>query len=246
VLAKKTNAMKFACLIPARLQSTRLPKKLLEPLGNFSVIQTTFQNVVATKLFSEVIVITDDLEIKNSIEAIGGTAWLSTNDYNTGTDRIAAFANQVEADVIINVQGDEPFTSKQILEQLINCFEDDKILVASLMHPIADITQINNPNCVKVICDINQNAILFSRNPIPFDRDNTENIIYYKHIGIYAFTKSTLILFSSLPQPSIEKAENLENLRFIYNNIPIRMLETNYQPIGIDTFADLEQARLML
>ncbi len=238
--------MKFACLIPARLHSSRLAQKLLQPLQQLNVIQTTYTNVVATQLFSEVIVIADDKLIVDSIESIGGVAWLSEGSFETGTDRIAAVAHKVNADVIINVQGDEPFTSGAILQQLINEFISDAIVqVASLMHQITDASQIENPNSVKVICDKNNNAILFSRNPIPYNRNKTEGIKYYKHIGIYAFTKKALMQFSQLPQPEIEKAEALENLRFIYNKIPMRMLLTSYQPIGIDTQADLDKARLI-
>jgi 3-deoxy-manno-octulosonate cytidylyltransferase (CMP-KDO synthetase) len=237
--------MKIACLIPARLHSTRLAQKLLQPLKALNVIQTTYSNVVATHLFDTILVVADDVQIVNSIKAINGKAVLSEKTFNTGTDRIAAIAEKVDADIIVNVQGDEPFTSKEILASLIEAFQDTSVAVASLMHPIIDSAQRQNPNCVKVICDAKNNAILFSRNPIPYNRDNDVNITYYKHIGIYAFTKSALIAFSKLPQPDIEKAEALENLRFIYYNIPVRMIATNYQPIGIDTQADLDKARLI-
>jgi 3-deoxy-manno-octulosonate cytidylyltransferase (CMP-KDO synthetase) len=233
---------KIVALIPARLDSSRLPKKLLQLLGTQSVIANTYLNAQATQLFDDVICITDSLEIKKNIESIGGIAYVSEGIYDCGTDRIAAFAAQIDADIIINIQGDEPFINKNILQLLINLFEDKEVQVASTMMKISE-SEAKNPNFVKVICNANNNAILFSRSVIPYNRDCDIAVQYYKHIGIYAFRKMALLQFAALPQPALEKIEKLENLRFIHNNIPIRMIETNEQPIGIDTMEDLEKAR---
>lgn len=233
--------MKIAAFIPARLASTRLPNKLILPLGEHSVIATTYLQVLQTKLFSEVVCITDSIEIESQINAIQGKVFLSTKEYECGTDRIAEFATETDADIIINVQGDEPFVNTTILKELANCFKDNNVQVASVMMKIS-AQDAHNPNFVKVICNVDGNAILFSRSPIPFNRDNTQ-VQYYKHIGIYAFRKAALIQFAKLPLPEIEKIEKLENLRWIHHQIPIKMIETQEAPIGIDTLEDLEMAR---
>ncbi len=236
--------MRTICLIPARLQSSRLPEKLIQPLGAFNVIQTTYRNAVNTGLFTDVIIVCDAQIIADSIKDIGGKAIITNNNFATGTDRIASVASELDADIIINLQGDEPFITKQMVEPLIEIFTiEPQTQVASLMHPIYAEAEIQNPNCVKVICNTLGNAILFSRIALPFLRQADTPIKYYKHIGIYAFTKQALMKFAALPQPEMEIAESLENLRFIYNNIPVRMLETNTQSVGIDTEADLEAAR---
>jgi 3-deoxy-manno-octulosonate cytidylyltransferase (CMP-KDO synthetase) len=236
--------MKIAAFIPARLASTRLPNKLIQPLGVHSVIATTYLNVAATKLFAEVRCITDSQEIAKEIELVNGLVSFSSKEFETGTDRIAEFAHTTDADIIMNVQGDEPFVNKAMLQQLIDCFQNPITQVASVMMQISE-GDAANPNNVKVIVDANNHAILFSRSKLPFNRDNAL-ATYYKHIGIYAFRKQALIQFAQLPQPDIEKIEKLENLRLIYHGIPIAMVETKEQSIGIDTLEDLEKARTLL
>jgi 3-deoxy-manno-octulosonate cytidylyltransferase (CMP-KDO synthetase) len=237
--------MKIAAFIPARADSTRLPNKMLAQLGQHSVIVTTYLNAVETKLFDTVWCITDSQEIATQINVVNGIAKISTQYYDCGTDRIAAFANEVDADIIINIQGDEPFIEVSILQQIIACFADENVHVASVKMPI-DAQTATNPNVVKVIVDANNDAILFSRSIIPYNRDNADGVQYYKHIGIYAFRKQALQNFATLPQPDIEKIEKLENLRFIHHGIKVRMVQTITQPIGIDTQADLEAARLLI
>jgi 3-deoxy-manno-octulosonate cytidylyltransferase (CMP-KDO synthetase) len=233
--------MKVAALIPARLESTRLPNKLLQKIVADSVLATTYKNTLATNLFSEVICISNnellDLEINN----INGKVLRSTKQHETGTDRIAEYAHEIDADIIINIQADEPFINKELLQNLIDAFEDSNVEVATLMFKINNKEALN-PNFVKVIPDANNFAINFSRHAIPYNRTNI-NVQYYKHVGIYAFRKNALIKFATLPQPEIEKAESLENLRFIYYNMPVKLIETNFTPIGIDTIEDLERAR---
>jgi 3-deoxy-manno-octulosonate cytidylyltransferase (CMP-KDO synthetase) len=236
--------MKIAAFIPARADSTRLPNKMLAQLGKHSVIVTTYINAVNSKLFTTVWCITDSNEIATQINAVDGIAKLSNGYYDCGTDRIAAFAAEVDADIIINIQGDEPFINTSILQQIIVCFADDKVQVASVMMQI-DTNTATNPNVVKVIVDANNDAVLFSRSVIPYNRDKSD-VQYYKHIGIYAFRKQALVQFATLPQPAIELIEKLENLRFIHHGIKVRMVQTIQQPIGIDTAEDLDAARAFI
>jgi 3-deoxy-manno-octulosonate cytidylyltransferase (CMP-KDO synthetase) len=237
--------MKIIACIPARENSTRLPKKLLLPLGDKSVIANTFLNTKATNLFTEVIVITDSNAIETEIKNYNGKVLKSTKEHETGTDRIAAFATTFDADIIINIQGDEPFVNKKILANLIESINTNNVDIASVQMPINE-QEAQNPNFVKVVCNSNSNALLFSRSPIPYPRNKNEKIEYFKHIGIYAFKKQVLLDWPNLIVPEIEKIEMLENLRMLYNGYKIKMITTNEQPIGIDTLEDLEKARLVL
>lgn len=234
--------LKIVCLIPARLASTRLPQKLIQLLDNYSVIQHTYRNALASNLFTQVIVVGDDEKIKTQIDAIQGEYIHTTQNFECGTDRIASVASAIDADIIINLQGDEPFVDTEALAQLINLFADQSVQVGSLMYAISAVDAAN-PNYVKVVTDIQHNALLFSRSKIPYNRDNIENVVYYKHIGIYAFRKQTLMAFAQLPISHLEHIEKLENLRLLQNGIPIRMVLTDTMPIGIDTEADLQNAR---
>jgi 3-deoxy-manno-octulosonate cytidylyltransferase (CMP-KDO synthetase) len=233
--------MTIVALIPARLHSTRLPQKLMQLIGQYTVLQHTYSNAVSSNLFTQVIAVVDDVILADSIIAIGGKAIMSQGKYDTGTDRIAAVANQIDADIIINIQADEPFLNIDALAQLIALFKNKTIQIATLKHKINSV-EAQNPNVVKVLCRADDTAITFSRSVLPYNRTE-QNISFYKHIGVYAFTKQALVQFAQLPQPDIEKAESLENLRLIYHNIPIHVLETNKLTIGIDTEADLEKAR---
>src|SRR5664279_3989785 len=181
--------MKTIALIPARYEATRFPGKLMQMLGDKTVIRHTYENTVATLLFDEVIVVTDSPIIFNEIVENGGYAIMSRGIFESGSGRIAETAADIDADVIINVQGDEPFVKKEPLQNLLQIFQNDDrhlVEVASLMHKINDANLINDPNTVKVVVDKSFNALLFSRSVIPFHRDKNVNVIYYKHIGIYA------------------------------------------------------------
>lgn len=242
--------MDCIALIPARYHSTRLPNKLLMPLGNKTVIRTTYDNVVGTGLFKKVYVVTDHELIFEEIQQHGGNVIYSNGTFECGTDRIASIIDNIEdADVYINVQGDEPFTAAAPLIQLINAFKEDikqELGVCTLRQLINEENQINNPNVVKVITRPDHSAIYFSRLPIPFNRDGMPNVEYYKHIGIYAFRKTALKQFAQLPVSHLEQIEKLENLRFIENNIIVKALPTEYINVGIDTMEDLERARAMI
>ena len=241
--------MKSIALIPARYAATRFPGKLMQTLGNKTVIRHTYENTVATRLFDEVIVVTDSRIIFNEIVENGGYAIMSRQQYESGSDRIAEAVADIEVDVIINVQGDEPFVKKEPLQNLLQVFENDGrhlVEVASLMHEIKDENLIADANTVKVVVDKNKNAILFSRSVIPFLRDKNMSAVYYKHIGIYAYRKKALMAFTKWEITPLEAAEKIECLRYLENGVNIKMVLTNESPVSIDTPEDLERAKKLL
>lgn len=241
--------MKSIALIPARYAATRFPGKLMQTLGNKTVIRHTYENTVATRLFDEVIVVTDSRFIFNEIVENGGYAIMSRQQYESGSDRIAEAAADIDVDVIINVQGDEPFVKKEPLQDLLQVFENDRrhlVEVASLMHEIKDENLIADANTVKVVVDKDNNAILFSRSVIPFLRDKNMSAVYYKHIGIYAYRKKALMTFTKWEITPLEAAEKIECLRYLENGVKIKMMLTNESPVSIDTPEDLERAKKLL
>lgn len=241
--------MKSIALIPARYSATRFPGKLMEMLGEKTVIRHTYENTVATMLFDEVIVVTDSKIIFNEIVENGGYAMMSRSVYESGSDRIAEAAADIEVDVIINVQGDEPFVKKEPLENLLGIFKNDErnlIDVASLMHEIHDENLIADPNAVKVVVDNNMDSLFFSRSVIPFHREKNYTPVYYKHIGIYAYRKKALLNFVQWKPSALEVTEKLEQLRYLENGIKIRMVLTKESPVSIDTPEDLERAKNIL
>lgn len=238
--------MKSIALIPARYEASRFPGKLMKMLGNKTVIRHTYENTVAALLFDEVIVVTDSHIIFNEIVENGGYAVMSHGTHESGSERIAEIAANIEADVIINVQGDEPFVKREPLQNLLQVFQHNNshaAEVASLMHEIKDNTLIDDPNSVKVVVDKNFNALLFSRSVIPFKRDASADVIYYKHIGIYAYRKEALMSFTRWKSTPLEVSEKLEQLRYLENGIKIKMILTDEAPVSIDTPEDLERAR---
>ena len=239
---------KVIAVIPARYNSTRFPGKMMEILGNRTIITTTYQNVLETGLFDEVFVATDSELIFDEISKNGGKA-VMTGEHETGSDRIAEAVQNIDCDIVINVQGDEPFLKKEPLQQLIDIFyEDDKkeISLASLKIQLKESEEIRNPNNVKVITDNNGFALYFSRSVIPFQRELSYNVKYYKHIGVYAFRKEALLKFSSLEMTPLEISEKLEQLRYLENGMKIKMVETDFVGIGIDTPEDLEKAKKLI
>ncbi len=239
--------MRFVALIPARFSATRFPGKLMQLLGNKTVIQTTYDNVVASSLFNEVYVVTDSKEIFDEITGNGGLVIMSKKPHESGSDRIAEAIENIQADVIINVQGDEPFADHLALKKLADAFKTDAtVQVASLMHEVVDEQSIQDPNSVKVVVDKNYNALYFSRSVIPYNRNKEENTVCYRHIGVYAYRKQALINFTKWPVTRLENAEKLEQLRYLENGVKIKMVITNKPSIGIDTPQDLEQAKQFL
>lgn len=240
--------MKTIAVIPARYNSTRFPGKLMEILGDKTVITTTYQNVVETALFDEVFVATDSQIIFDEISKNGGKA-VMTGEHETGSDRIAEAVKNIDCDIVINVQGDEPFLKKEPLKQLIEVFSKDEkkeISLASLKIQLKESEEIQNPNNVKVVTDNQGFALYFSRSVIPFHRELSYDIKYYKHIGVYAFRKEALVKFSSLEMTPMEISEKLEQLRYLENGMKIKLVETDFVGIGIDTPEDLEKAKMLI
>ncbi len=235
--------MKKIAVIPARYASVRFPGKLMQLLGEKTIIRTTYENTVATNLFDDVLVVTDSDIIYHEIKNDKGNVVMSKKQHESGSDRIAEAIENIDCDVVLNVQGDEPFVDKQPLQSLLNAFENSSVKVASLMHELFELPDVENTNNVKVVIDKNSNALLFSRSVIPFVRDKNISINYYKHIGVYAYRKDVLIQFTKWKQTPLELAEKLEQLRYLENNIPVKMILTTHTSIGIDTPEDLALAK---
>ena len=241
--------MKLIAMIPARYGATRFPAKLMQDLCGKPVIVHTYQRVADTNLFDQVYVVTDDDRIENAIREVGGKVIRSQKEHNSGSDRLAEASKDLEVDIIVNVQGDEPFTDKENLQKVIDIFANDpqkNIAVASLMERITHPDDIANPNNVKVVVNKFNEALYFSRSVIPFPRDTNTKVPYYKHIGIYAYRKDALQQFTQLPPSLLEETEKLEQLRYLENGFKIRLAATDIPTIGIDTPEDLEKARQRL
>ncbi|MEP7279574.1 MAG: 3-deoxy-manno-octulosonate cytidylyltransferase, partial [Bacteroidota bacterium] len=237
--------MKRIAMIPARYAATRFPAKLMQVLGDKPVIRHTYDNTLATGLFDEVWVVTDSDIIYTEITRHGGKAVMSKIEHESGSDRIAEAVAGMDVDIIVNVQGDEPFVKKEPLQQLLQVFaaENGKtVQVASLMQVLKEQIFIEDPNYVKVAVDLNMNALMFSRNVLPYPRNKDWPIIYYEHIGVYAFRKQALLDFTYWPMTPLEAAERIECLRYLEHGIPLKMVITDYMGIEIDTPEDLERA----
>jgi 3-deoxy-manno-octulosonate cytidylyltransferase (CMP-KDO synthetase) len=233
-------------MIPARYSASRFPGKLMEDLNGESVILRTYRATKATNLFDDVYVVTDSEVIFNEIVSHGGKAIMSKKEHECGSDRIAEAVEFMDVDIVVNVQGDEPFTEVESLKKLIDAFKDDdekQIDLASLMVHIKNEDEIKNPNTVKVIVDKNQMALYFSRSPIPFPRATDVGVKYYKHKGVYAFRKDALLDFYRLPMMPLEASEKIECIRYLEYGKRIKMVETNVQGVEIDTPEDLERAK---
>jgi len=238
--------MKKAAFIPARYAATRFPAKLMQLLGNKTVIRHTYDNTLATGLFDEVWVVTDSEIIFKEITNNGGRALMSIKQHESGSDRIAEAITNIDVDIVVNVQGDEPFVKKEPLEKLLEVFKDPSVQVASLMQVLAEEKLIQDPNYVKVVVDKNMNSLMFSRSPIPYHRNKEISPIYYEHIGVYAFKKQALLNFTQWKMTPLEIAEKIECLRYLENGIPLKMVITDYMGIEIDTPEDLIKAAKFL
>lgn len=241
--------MKIIAMIPARYAATRFPAKLMQLLGSKTVIRHTYENTVATGLFDEVMVVTDSDIIYKEITENGGKARMSVRSHESGSDRIAEAVADMDVDVVVNVQGDEPFVRKEPLALLLSVFRGEEgkhVQVGSLVQVLKEQKFIDDPNYVKVALDKNNNALFFSRSVIPYPRDMSATITYYEHIGVYAFRKHALLQFTAWPMSPLEAAEKIECLRYLENGVPIRMVVTNYMGVEIDTPEDLERAAKLL
>ena len=241
--------MKICAFIPARYAATRFPAKLMQVLGNKTVIRHTYDNTLATGLFDEVYVVTDSDIIFNEVRSHGGKAVMSKKEHESGSDRIAEAIVDLEVDIVINVQGDEPFVKREPLEKLLRVFEGEEgkqVQVASLMQVMKEQQFIDDPNYVKVAVDKNMNSLMFSRSVIPYPRSKESVTVYYEHIGVYAFRKQALLNFTNWEMTPLERTEKIECLRYLENGIPLKMVITDYMGVEIDTPEDLERAAKLL
>ena len=241
--------MKICAFIPARYAATRFPAKLMQLLGNKTVIRHTYDNTVATGLFNEVYVVTDSTIIFNEITSHGGKAVMSKKEHESGSDRIAEAIVDLDIDIVVNVQGDEPFVKREPLEKLLQVFAGEdgkKIQVASLMQVMKEQQFIDDPNYVKVAVDKNMNALMFSRSVIPYPRNKEATTVYYEHIGVYAFRKQALLNFTNWEMTPLERTEKVECLRYLENGTLLKMVVTEYMGVEIDTPEDLERAASLL
>jgi 3-deoxy-D-manno-octulosonate cytidylyltransferase len=240
--------MRSIAMIPARYAATRFPGKLMQRLGKKTVIRHTYDSTLATGLFDEVMVVTDSDIIYDEIVNNGGVAKMSVKQHESGSDRIAEAIEYMDVDIIVNVQGDEPFVQKAPLEKLLRLFygSGEYVKVASLMQVMKDQQFIEDPNYVKVVVDKNMNALLFSRSVIPYPRNKEVSIPYYEHIGVYAFRRQALLDFTRWPMTPLEAVEKIECLRYLEHGISIKMVLTEYMGVEIDTPEDLVRAEKLL
>lgn len=236
-------------MIPARYEASRFPGKLMQDLGGKSVIRRTYEAAKSTDLFQEVYVVTDSEKIYAEITGFGGNAIMSQKEHECGSDRIAEAVENMDVDIVVNVQGDEPFIDRESLSKLLAVFYTEgaeEIDLASLKSALSESDEITNPNNVKVITNNEDFALYFSRFPIPYPRNTEAKVTYFKHIGIYAFRKQALMDFYHLPMLSLEDAEKIECIRYLEYGKKIKMVETQLRAIGIDTPEDLEKARKLV
>jgi 3-deoxy-D-manno-octulosonate cytidylyltransferase len=235
--------MKIVALIPARYAATRFPFKLMQKISDKSVIVHTYQNTIATGFFDEVAVVTDSEIIFEEIAKAGGKAIMSKYVHESGSDRIAEAILDMEADVVINVQGDEPFIDALSLKKLIEAFNDIHVNVASVMKKFTNQANVTDVNYVKVVVDKNNNALFFSRSPIPFHREKSLEAVYFEHIGVYAFRKEMLLQFTKWEMTPLESIEKIECLRYLENGVSIKMVLTEHTGVKIDVPGDLAKAQ---
>lgn len=242
----KNKQLKIIAMIPARYAASRFPGKLMQDLHGKTVIRRTYEAAEQTGLFDSTYVVTDSEKIYDEITSFSGKVIMSKKQHQCGSDRIAEAVENIDVDIVVNVQGDEPMIETQSLRKLLEVFHEsdaEKIDLASLKTPLYELQDINNPNIVKVITDKDNFALYFSRSPIPYPREPKESNTYFRHIGIYAFRKEALMDFYRLPMLPLEATEKIECLRYLEYGKNIKMVETSMRGVGIDTPQDLEEAR---
>lgn len=248
--------LKKIVVIPARLNSSRLPNKVLLDLKGKSVVQRVYEQCIKANNIDEVYIATDSLDVKDSCEKFTKNIIMTKDTHESGTDRIAEAVANIDCDIIVNVQGDEPFVEPELIDMLANAVNTD-IQMASAMHRIKKVEDLKNYNVVKVTSDTQSNALYFSRSIIPHHRDEWESLLnhhtlipssleFHRHLGIYSYTKSFLLMYSKMEQSYLERLEKLEQLRVLENGYKIKMVKTNYNSIGIDTMEDYKKALELL
>jgi 3-deoxy-manno-octulosonate cytidylyltransferase (CMP-KDO synthetase) len=232
-------------IIPARLASTRLPRKVLREIAGQPMIARVYEAAKQSPLLRDVIIATDSEEVMQFAQARGWKAHMTSDKHRSGTDRIYEVAQRIPADVYVNIQGDEPLARPEHLDALLQPMQDPKVMVSTIKTPCPP-QDVDNPNAVKVVTDLNGRALYFSRSTIPFDRDKVGGVSYFKHLGFYAYRRVALDRFCNLPESKLEAAERLEQLRFLENGIDIYVAETPFNTVGVDTEEDLRRVEEMV
>ncbi len=240
-----TTALNAIAIIPARLASTRLPRKVLREIAGQPRIARVYQAAKNSPLLRDVIIATDSEEVMQFAQARGWKAQMTSAQHRSGTDRVYEVAQRIAADVYVNVQGDEPLARPEHLDALLRPMLDPKVMVSTI-KTLCPVHDVDNPNAVKVVTDLSGRALYFSRSTIPYDRDKTGGIPYFKHLGFYAYRRSALDRFCNLPESKLEAAERLEQLRFLDNGIDIYVEETPFNTVGVDTEDDLRRVEEMV
>lgn len=241
--------MSVIAVIPARYASTRLPGKPLAPIAGKPMIQHVVERVRGAKKISRAIVATDDPRIVSAVESFGGEAILTRSDHRTGTDRVAEVAARTQGEIFINIQGDEPLIDPSVVDALAEVMLDDaEIQIATPCTPILRAEDVMDPNITKVVRDFDSNALYFSHAPIAWVRDaaDSADARHWKHIGLYAFRRATLLEFPTLPPGELEGLEKLEQLRWLENGFRIRVIETDYDAVSVDVPADIARVESLL
>jgi 3-deoxy-manno-octulosonate cytidylyltransferase (CMP-KDO synthetase) len=234
--------MKVIGVIPARYESTRLPRKLLRDICGKPLLQWTYEAASKSKLLDKLIIACDDAKIKEACDSFGANCVMTSLDHKSGTDRIAEAVAAIDAKIIINIQADEPLINPAVIDGLAETMlASESLVMATVKRKISDSCEIDNPNAVKVVCDKDGFALYFSRHAIPYKRDVATDVIYYKHLGIYAYTKDFLYVFKKLTSSVLENAEKLEQLRVLEAGYKIKVIETRFDTVGVDTAQDLEK-----
>lgn len=237
--------MKVIGVIPARFGSSRFPGKPLALIQNKPMIQHVFERASQSKCLDMVVVATDHEDIKEAVEGFGGNVVLTRKDHETGSDRMAEVTSKIEGDIFVNIQGDEPLISPELIDSIVETAKSTPDAVVTAKTKIKDQEDVPNPNVVKVVTDLKQNALYFSRSHIPYNRAN-KDVTYYKHLGIYSYPKAIINEFVKLPQSTLEELEMLEQLRLLENGYTIKVVETEYDAIGVDTPEDIEKVEAIL
>jgi 3-deoxy-manno-octulosonate cytidylyltransferase (CMP-KDO synthetase) len=232
-------------IIPARLASTRLPRKVLREIAGQQMITRVYEAAKKSPLLRDVIIATDSEEVLQLAQASGWKAQMTSDKHRSGTDRVYEVAQRIAADVYVNIQGDEPLARPEHVDALLQPMQDPKVMVSTIKTPCPP-QDIDNPNAVKVVTDPSGRALYFSRSRIPFDRDKTGAVTYFKHLGFYAYRRAALERFCNLPESKLEAAERLEQLRFLENGIDIYVAETPFNTVGVDTEEDLKKVEEMV
>lgn len=237
--------MSVVAVIPARWASTRFEGKVLADINGKPMIQHVYERLLQAKQVDRVLIACDEEHVRQSVASFGGEAIMTAKDHPSGSDRIAEAVKNIDADIVVNVQGDEPLIDPQVIDDLTTVFQDDECVMATAIKSITDDADLNNPNIVKVVVDVHGNALYFSRSAIPFNRDGVK-AEYHRHLGIYAYRKDFLLKFVQWPESTLELTERLEQLRVLENGHKIKTIKTEMETIGVDTPEDLELVKRKL